>query len=251
MLIIKKIKSSIIILIAMLCFGQISYAQDATTYIQKHLTAIGGEEKWTKIKSLQIESTTENEGVLISNVVYYQQHKNYRNDIHYFGRTVSDTSKAFFILANEAKGWKYLPDNLKSKVLPLDSNETSLLIHSSELDDPFAQASQNNTRITFMNEEFFNNKNYIKLLIQFKSGKQEYCYLDPETWLIFMRTTINSESEDMRVYLEYQKHKDGFIFPKKVNTAEGTKTYNTIIVNPTFKKDQFKLPISFGLNSKE
>ena len=235
----------------MLCFGYISNAQDATTYIQKHLTAIGGEEKWQKIKSLQIESTTENEGVLISNVVHYQQHKNYRHDIRYNGRTVSDTSKAFFILVNELKGWKYLPDNLKPKVLPLDSNEASLLIHSSELDDPFVQATQNNTRITFMNEEFFNNKNYIKLLMHYKTGKQEYCYLDPETWHIFMRTTINSESEDMRVYLEYQKHKEGFVFPKKVNTAEGTKTYNSIIVNPTFKKDQFKLPISSEKNLKE
>jgi hypothetical protein len=167
------------------------------------------------------------------------------------GRTVSDTSKSYFILVNESKGWKYLPDNLKPKVLDLDSSEINLYIHTSELDDPFVQATQNNTRISFMNKEFFNNKNYIKLLIKYESGKQEYCYLDPETWLIFMRTTINSESEDMRTYLEYQKHKDGFLFPKKVITAEGTKTYNTIIVNPTFKKDQFKLPISSGINSKE
>jgi hypothetical protein len=66
-----------------------------------------------------------------------------------------------------------------------------------------------------------------------------------------MRTTINSASEDMRTYLEYQKHKDGYLFPKKVNTAEGTKTYNTIIVNPTFKKEQFKLQISSEINLKE
>jgi hypothetical protein len=235
----------------LLCLINETWAQDASSYIQKHLIAIGGEEKWTKIKSLQIETTTENEGVIISSKVHFQYHKNYRQDIHYMGRTVSDTSKSYFILVNETKGWKYLPDNLKPKVLSLDSSEINLYIHTSELDDPFVQATQNETRIIFINEEFFNNKNYIKLLIQYKSNKQEYCYLDPETWLIFMRTTINSASEDMRTYLEYQKHKDGYLFPKKVNTAEGTKTYNTITVNPTFKKDQFKVPISSGINSKE
>jgi hypothetical protein len=219
----------------------ISFSQNTEELIAKHFQAIGGEQKWNQINSLIIEKTTNDENVLITSKEYFVRNKFYRNDLIISGRTVSDSNKKYFLLVNKTLGWKSLPDNKSGKIESMSMKEVSMYLQHINLDDPFVNYKSSGTSILFMNREYFNEKDYYKMLIKTKDGMQEYCYLDPTTYLISLRVTLGGENESSIEYTSYKKNAEGMMLPSEIITSAGITTFQKLIFNPNIKEDLFQL----------
>ena len=235
-------KNRLILLISILCAHFAAQAQNADAILSKHFQAIGGEKKWMSLQSLKYETTTEEDGVSTKAQKKWVKHKYYRSDIDITRRMASETKKPYGIIVNQNKGWKSLPDQMKPGFQPMDIMECKYYLSQSELENPFIDYKAQGHTIQYFETEYFNEKHYYKFLIQYNSGTSEYCYLDPDTWLIYMRVSLNTETENIRIYHEYLTLKEGLTIPKRFSNAEGMTTVESIELNPKFKPEIFQLP---------
>lgn len=232
----------LVLFILLLTIYSISFAQGGDAILQKHIQAIGGEKKWAAIQSLKYETITDMHGVSTKEQKKWVKHKYYRSDIEITRRVASETNTTYGIIVNQNKGWKSLPDQMKPGFQPMDSSECMYYISKPELENPFIDAKAQGQSIQYLETEYFNDKNYHKFLIKYKDGTSEYCYLDPETAFIHMRVSLNTETENVRVYHEYTTTKDGLVLPKRFTTSQGDVFVNQPEVNIKFKPELFQMP---------
>jgi len=236
-------KNFLPILIACVFFVHLpAKAQDGTEFVRAHLKAIGGEAAWKKINSLQFEGKLENEFELIRIKQYLIKGKSYRREMKFGGRTVVDSSQRYFVLIHQNKGWKKLPDQKGTNPLPMDSSEMAFYFQDSELEDPFVQSAEKGIRISYAGTEYFNEREYHKFHLSKPGDAQEFCYLDPKTFLIHMRVVIGSDNDQTKVYEAYKKHTDGLMLPSEIRSPQGVLYIDSVRVNPVLKSELFTLP---------
>lgn len=239
---IKLLKSDLTKIVILLLLSIVSFAQQGEQIIARHIKAIGGENKWQNIDRIKYKTITTTLGLQTISQKYFERNKYYRNDLQLEGRNISDPSKLYSIIISKNKGWKNLPDQKKQGFQPMDSLECKYFLTFNELDNPFLGRLIHMQKITYFDTESFNEKTYHKFLIEHLNGIREFCYLDTETNMLFMRVTLDSENEQTRIYTEYQTTKDGLVVPKLMETAEGMVEITNLEINPMFNEDMFKLP---------
>lgn len=232
-----------LILLPFLLFHLGLRAQVGSDILEAHLKAIGGNERWSKIRSLALEATLENEFEVLSLKKWWVRGKSYRQDIRIGGRTVADSTQTYFVIVNGEKGWKKLPDQKNSAPITLDSNERQWYLNDMELLDPLLNDGRRGKRINYLQTEYFNDKFHHKFQIQYEgSPKLEYAYLDPDDLMLVMTVSVEQESENTRSYSSFKQHPDGYRYPSEISTARGILRVNKIDFNPVLKPDQFNLP---------
>jgi hypothetical protein len=219
-----------------------SLAQTTESIIAQHIAAVGGESKWASIKSLMIESTLESGGIAINKKSYLVYGKNFRCNMLYSGRAYPEKQTNYFILAQPKKGWKYTPDNINDKVVLMDSIESKAFLYTSDIDDPLVNYKTKGITVQFLTTEFFNEQYYLKLLLKFPNGNQEYCYIDPTNYLIYLRVPLQTESELKYTYLEYYTHSSGIKLPRKIESSEGIIIIKQVEINPNIPPSLFTAP---------
>ena len=217
-------------------------AQTTESIIAQHIAAVGGESKWASIKSLMIESNLESGGIAINKKTYLVYGKNYRCNMLFSGRAYPEKQTNYFILAQPKKGWKYTPDNINNKVVLMDSIESKAFIYTSDIDDPLVNYKTKGITVQFLTTEFFNELLYLKLLLKYPNGNQEYCYIDPTNYLIYLRVPLQTESELKYTYLEYYTHSSGIKLPRKIESSEGITIIKLVEINPNIPPSLFTAP---------
>jgi hypothetical protein len=235
------IKAQFLLLISILLSSLLVKSQPSETIIENHIQAIGGEKKWKSLQSLSYRTITEMHGVTTKADKKWINQKSYRNDFELIGRDPNESNRKYAILVHQGKGWKKLPDQLKYAFQPMDSLDCVYFMAQNELEDPFVDYKSKGRQIQYMETEYFNETNYHKFLIRYPSGLKEYCYLDPKTWLMYMRVNLNSETENATTYLDFFTTKEGLVMPKRFETFEGITTIEQLELNPKLKSEMFQL----------
>lgn len=218
-------------------------AQEGPDILEAHIKAIGGNERWNKVRSLYMEATLENEFEVITLKKWWVRGKSYRQDIRMGGRTVADSTQTYFVIVNGEKGWKKLPDQKGSNPVPLDSAERQWYLNDVELMDPLLEDGRSGKRINYLQTEYFNDKFHHKFQIQYNgSPKLDYAYLDPDDLMLVMTVTVDQESENTHTYSSFTQHPDGYRYPVEISTARGILRLKKIEFNPTIKPELFNLP---------
>ncbi len=230
-----------ILLLYILSYPLHSLGQDGSDIISAHLKAIGGEAAWRKVNSLQFEGRIDNDFETMRIKQYWIKDKSYRRDMQYGGRTVADTGMRYFVLIHQNKGWKLLPDQIKTEPVALDKSEILHYLQDLELDDPFIGFKEAGKKINYVGTEFFNETDYHKFLISTPNGTQEYCYLDMKNLMIHMRVVIGSDNDQTRVFENWTRNTEGLMLPGTISSPQGVLTLEQIRLNPKLNPDIFSL----------
>jgi hypothetical protein len=217
----------------------ISYSQKTDELIQKHIQAIGGEKAWAGIKSIKIDGVITMEGMSIKTTKQVIKNIGYRNDMLFEGKIEAYTNNKYYVSIYNDQGWKYLPDSKDNKPEMLEANEIILYKEDMDYEDPFIFYKEKGTQFTFLNIENILEKDYYKFSAKYKSGNQEYIYLNASDFMIAKRVQTNSEAEDAKEYSEYEKLTSGIWYPKHIKTTIGDIHIEKIMVNPLIDEKIF------------
>ncbi len=230
-----------VVLLGILLFS--SYfliAQVKEDIIQKHISAIGGEKNWQSIKTITTSATRQSEGLTIEEKKQVIPDKAIRIDYKYKGRDEVKSKKNYFIIVNENRGWKYLPDNIKDTIIALNAEEIKYYKNEGSLIDPFIQNEKNGLKIEYLNKERIEDNDYFKFSVNYTGGKSEYVYIDTKTYLISKKISIGNDSETELDFEDYKKVNSGIILPYKISSDYETFLLTDIKINAPLDEQIFK-----------
>ncbi len=226
---------------ALLLLGFLSlHAQSTEEIISKHIEAIGGLANWDKINSLVIAETIGQSGTTFYITKSILKNKALRHDIRIEDRTMIALDKAYYIIVNGNEGWKYLPDNINNDILSLSPQEIEDYKGDLDYEDPFIHYEEKGREINLLNIEFYNEAEFYKFLIRYKSGKEYYCYMNTQTLMIDKMVLTGSDIEDEKVFEQYEKLPEGIWMSKRILSLGGTIEITSIKINPSISPDIFK-----------
>ena len=196
-------------------------AQITDTLIKKHLDVIGGASSCKRLQPYEATYVYESGGDRTELQVYRGQGKLLRVNKKYFYRNQPiHAGKAFFDLVNEQGAWTFAPDETDTLPRVLSAYEVEYLLASYEWDDPFIDYRQRGLRIDYLSTEYFNETFYHKFLVFYKSGKQEYVYMHPETYMIDRRIVNDPSVVDDKAIPAYVKVNGTCWLPKVIQMGD-------------------------------
>lgn len=216
--------------VLLFCCHMVS-AQNHDDLIQAHIEAVGGEKNWQNVKTFHVEGNIESEGLTIHTTKNVIRGRAWRNDLLFDGKVEALKNTKFFITILNDKGWKYLPDSKDNKPEELVANEILLYKEDMDFEDPFVRYKEKGTNISYLGTENILNRDYDKFAVSFKSGKQEYIYLNAGDHLIAKRVLVNEDAEDVKEYGDYVKLECGIYYPNYIRTGLGEIFIKKVIVN--------------------
>ncbi|HNB82577.1 MAG TPA: hypothetical protein PLP14_10785, partial [Chitinophagaceae bacterium] len=215
-------------------------AQSTEELIQAHIRAVGGEEKWDQIKSMQVSETMVMDGTTFKITRRIIRNKALRKDIRIEDRAGIGNDKVYYIIVNENEGWKYLPDNPNFSVLTLIPEEITSYREELDPDDPFIHYREKNREIQLLNIETVGSNEYYKFLIRYPSGRQYFCFVNTQTQMIDRMVLTGADYEEDRLFGEYTRLPEGVMIPKRIETPLTVIQVGTVKINPDLKMDIFQ-----------
>ena len=155
------------------------------------------------------------------------------------GRTSIRNDKKYYVILNGKNGWKYMPDNKNNTILSLYESEITQLEDELDYEDPFINYLEKGRVIHMVGIEYYNEKEFYKFLIEYKSGKKIYCYMDVNSLMIDKTVLIEAEVDDIREYKNYEKLPAGIWIAKQVISLSGELNITSVEINPNFLPDVF------------
>lgn len=216
----------------------LTFSQTSEEIIRQHIDSIGGRGPWQKLKSIRIESTLNMEGDEIQLIKQAVRPNLLRQDLHFKGRNASYADKKYFVILKANEGWKMMPDT-DEKVVHINGNELALFWEELTYEDPFIQIEEKDGEVFMLPSEFILGVNYYKFQLNYKSGRSEYCYLHPNTLMIFKRIFLKEGNAISVEYDRYEKQTNGIVLPREYRSATGITTVERIQLNPVLDKQLF------------
>jgi len=236
----------VVLFLGLITFAVPLMAQTQEQIIQNHLNAIGGESKWTKVKSILIEYQIASDAGTMKVSRKIIRNKSFRNDFKFESRVPAYKDHEFYILYTPQGGWKYMPDT-RDKVEGMDSTEIQLAKIDLDYEDPFIAYREKGISIQMMDLMYEGEKEYFKFLITYPSGQSFICLLDTKTFLIRRMTEINTDADNNKIFGDYRPTPEGLIFPRSITGSFGEQQITLIKINPVFPESTFKVtpPVNF------
>lgn len=225
---------SILLISSYLLIGQVK-----DDIIKNHVLAVGGEKNWQKIKTITISATKESEGVSIEEKKYIIPNQSIRIDYKFISRNEETAKKNYFIIVNENKGWKYMPDNFKDTIEALSQQEIMYYKNDIIFQNPLLNYQTNKAEIQYLQKETLMGNEHYKFLIQYYNYLKEIIYLDSKTNLISKRIEISSDTEKETNFENYLKVDNMINIPHLITNLNDVYTIKDIKLNEKFDKNIF------------
>jgi outer membrane lipoprotein-sorting protein len=237
-------------ILSSICFAV--YAQTADEVINKYVSAMGGKEKLSSIKSLYMEGVAVMQnGNEITTKLYKVQDKLYRREIAApFGNIV--------MIVTDKQGWSSNPRNGGSfEAMP----EEAVKNQQQELDcaGPLVDYVVKGHKVELIGKEEVEGTEAIKVKLTLKTGQDVNYYFDLKTGYIIRMTRKGGGfgggggggrrpggpggDGEMKIdYSNYQKTDDGYIFAMTVSMGMGgsNMTFEKIEVNKPIETNKYK-----------
>lgn len=216
-------------------------AQSTAEIISRHIDSIGGAKNWDKIQSLVLdeELRTDDATYFITRSII--KNKSLRNDMRIQRRLPDEQDKKYYIILNGNQGWKYMPDT-KNTILTLYPSEIAQLQDDLDYEDPFLHYREKGREIEMVNVEYYDSADHYKFLVTYPSGKKIFCYLHALTLMITKTVLLESEVDEIRNYVAYQRLPEGVVVPKEIIDLSGQLSIKSVMINPVLPPHLFKPP---------
>ena len=230
----KKILLSITLLFAVAFSVS---AQTADEIIAKYIDAIGGAEKWSKIKSIKLEGQVEVQGLAIPFTMQGIQLKGQRVDAEFQGNKIID-------IITPTGGWSQNPLAGKATMSPMTSEELKSKLDDLDIQDAFVGYKEKGSTIEFLGKDEEDGNESFKIKMTTKNDNVKTYFFDTKTYLIYKEESIvKQQGQEMKAavkLLDYQTIDYGVKMPFKSDQGMMIMVTKKITVNPVIDESIFK-----------
>ena len=215
-------------LAAAFAFGSFAAsAQTADDIVAKYVTAMGGAEKLSSLKTVKMEGNMSTQGIDIALTVTKKQLAGMRLDLDIMG-----TSN--FQMATPEKGWIFMPIMQQAEPKEMDAAQLKSVQSQLDIQGSLFNYKEKGFSLESLGTEKVDGKDAYKLKLV-KDGKDAFYFVDAITGLLLKVVTKamaqGAEIEVQNVYTDYKKNEDGYMFPYTSTNEQGVITFDKISTN--------------------
>ncbi|MGH2647362.1 MAG: outer membrane lipoprotein-sorting protein [Ginsengibacter sp.] len=233
-----------VVFILALVFVQFANGQTVDDIIDQYITARGGKDNLTSIKSIYFEGTRQMMGNEVEVKVTKVDGKLNRVDFEIGGNTG-------YTIITPDKGWTYLPMRSdKAEEIPADRLKN--MQDQLDIAGPLIDYAAKGYKATLLGKDTINSKEAWKIQLTNGAGKDETFYIDTKTNLLIQtRQTMQGNGRNNNgpneVITDFSDYKDvnGVMFPQTVTTegtgmGSGSMTFEKIEINQPVDEKLYK-----------
>ena len=215
-------------LAAALCFAAVTVsAQTADEIVAKNITAMGGADKLSSLKSVKMEGTMSVQGMDIPITMTKVHQKGMRMDLEIMG-----TSN--YQLANDTKGWVFMPIQQMDAPQEMPAEQYNSIKSQLDVQGSLFNYKQKGYTVEYVGTEKAGAGDAYKLKMV-KNGETIFYFIDTKTNLLVKNSstrTVEGQSMDIETtYSDYKKNADGFMFAYSSTIPQGSISYDKISTN--------------------
>jgi hypothetical protein len=217
-------------------------AQTADDVINKYITAIGGKDVITKIKSQVIESDLSVMGSSLTSKTTILVGKGFKNEASFNGQDIIQ-------VVTPTGGWMINPLQGQTDPQALPEDQVKAAQSSFDLGGDLFNYKDKGNKVELAGNEKVEGINAIKLKMTNKEGKESFYYLDPATYYIVKReTTASINGQEMTTFATFSNFKKtdiGFVMPFTTVSNQGfeiTINVNKVEFNKEIDPKIFEMP---------
>ena len=204
-------------------------AQSLNDIVTNHIKAMGGKEKLDSLNTIIMEGTFRLEGFELPLKGYLKNQEAQRYN-------VSLMKTPGYVIITQKAGWQYFPFQGMKEPLSLKDDELNTYLPYMDLQGAIYNFKEKENKIEYQGLEDVDDMPCYKLLITLKGGKQMTSYISTETFYIAkttMKISVNGKEQVWEsLFANYQKTKEGYVFPFALTLGPGKAFVNKILVNP-------------------
>lgn len=213
---------------ATLCFVVFNVsAQTADEIVAKNITAMGGAEKLSSLKSVKMEGNLSTQGIDVPITLTKVHMKGMRMDLEIMG-----TSN--YQLANETKGWVFMPIQQMDSPQEMPAEQFKSIKSQMDVQGALFNYKDKGYTVEYVSTDKVDGADAWKLKVV-KNGETSFYFIDTKTNLLVKTSaTREADGQSMEIetlYKDYKKNADGFMFAYTFNTTQGNIVYDKISTN--------------------
>src|ERR1017187_1309025 len=234
-----------VVFILALVFVQFANGQSVNDIIDQYITARGGKDKLTSIKSIYFEGTRQMMDNEVEVKVTKVDEKLSRVDFQVGGNTG-------YTIITPNKGWSYIPMR-SDKVEEMPEARLKTMQDQMDIAGPLVDYAAKGYKAALQGKDTVNGKEAWKILLTGSNGKEETFYIDTASHLLVQtrqmseggaRRNNSGPTEVITNYTDY-KDFDGIMFPQTVTTegagmGAGAMIFEKIVINPPVDDKLYK-----------
>lgn len=232
-----------LLFLSLILFSVTGYAQILDTIIKKHRLAVGDDVAYKKLIPYKASYVYESGGDRTEIDVYRGNGNLIRvNKKFFFRNQPIQPGLSFFELINEQGAWAFSPDQNDSLPRKLSAYEINRVLEAYDWDDPLLDYTKRNIRLDYLSTEFFNETFYHKILAHYSNGKQEYLFVNPETFFIDRRILNDPSVVDDKTISEYRVLTNNARWPAHIEMGDSHLRLKSFNPQTTLPATLFKSP---------
>ena len=224
------------IFILLLVCAQFAQAQTVDEVINKHVAALGGKEKLSKIQNVVMEGNLSVQGTEISLNLTQVNNKLNRQDINAMGMHGFDMMTA-------TEGWQYMPFQGMQKPEPKTADEVKESQSDLDIAGPLVDYAAKGHKMELVGKEDVDGTECYKIKASLAGGKQLTLFIDPASSMIIRtkeKRKMNGQEMDLQTDFSDYKDVEGVKMPYSITQQFGTVLITSIKVNQTIPDSAFK-----------
>jgi hypothetical protein len=235
-----------VVIVFVLCWGPLAFAQTADELVQKNIEAKGGMEKIKAIKTVRMTGKLDGSGGFTGAVGQENRRPNLVRE------TFTLQGMTQIQAYDGSTAWMIRPFGGKKDPQLLGEDDVHDLIIDADFDGPLVDYKEKGNKVEYLGHDIVDGDDALRLKVTLKNGDIVYYYLDPDTYLEirterqeFIRGSVQENVTDLGSY----KPVGGVMFPFSVSggpkndpTSWQTVTYQKIETDVPLQDSDFAVP---------
>ncbi len=214
-------------------------AQNGDEIIDKHIKAMGGTENWNKVQSMKLTGSMNAGGMEIGMTQTIVTNKGMRMDMSVMGQNC-------YTIVTPTEGWMYMPIQGSDKVIPLPADKVKLSQDKLNIKNGQLVDKSLISKSEYIGMDSVNSVSCYKVKVTDKDGNTQTAFFDASTYYLLrseLTMKIPGQDEEQEVganFSNFQKQKEGIVYPMTVGTPQGDLVFKTIELNKPVDDGIFK-----------
>ena len=233
----KKLFVSLALIIPIVFVSLNVKAQTADEIIGKYITAIGGKDKWTQVKSIKVNGYIEVQGIKINFTQQAVHNVGVRVDAEFQGQKIID-------ITTPTKGWSQNPFGGRSSLQPISDEELKQKLDELDIQDEFVDYAAKGSTVEFLGKDEEDGTEYYKVKMITKNKNETVYFFDITTSLIYKEEkTVKQQGQEIKMVtklFDYKAIPFGIKVPHKSEQMGQILVTDKFEINPSIDENVFK-----------
>jgi hypothetical protein len=222
--------------LVLVILAAVSKAQTADEIIANYITALGGAEKLTAIKTVKMTGSLTVQGTGVDVTITASQGIGSRTDI-----VVPGIGEGFQIYT-PSKGWEYLPFQGQTSVQEMTEEKLKAGLPQLDLQGQLYNYKEKGNKVELLGKEMFDGMDCYKLKIETAAGRISTLFIDSKTYYRVKSVAVSATTGQNieTIYSNFKRTEDGYTYPFSQTNPNGTIEFSSIEINKPVDVNIFK-----------